>query len=124
MKLRRRLFRRPRIPGPGSRTQITDRRVGPRSRAQVVGRPSRHDDRRDHRRARFTFKHLKLFTWCFCLDRVTTKRQNSLDTVNSSTGPSFGNGSERKRSFFRFEREFRRFVISIARRVNSVNSLA
>ena len=66
-------------------------------RALRLGHPSRYGDHRDHRRARFKFEKLK-FTWIFCLDRKTTKRQatkrrNLLETVNSLTGPSFRNGS-------------------------------
>ena len=124
------------IPGPGSRAQIiTD--VSGLDQALRLGRQPRDGERRDHRRVRFKFKNLTFILFFFCLDRKmtkrrndettklqTTKRQNLLKTVDSSTAPSFGNGPVRKQSFFRFEREIRRFVVSIVRRVESVHSFA
>ena len=70
MVLRKRLFG---IPEPIIQN-LTD--VLDLDRALRLGRPSRHGDRRDRRRARLKFKKMK-FTWLFCLDRKTTKLQNN-----------------------------------------------
>ena len=125
MVLRKRLFG---IPEPIIQN-LTD--VLDLDRALRLGRPSRHGNRRNHRRARFKFKKLK-FTCFFCLDHKTAKRRNNKRRNDETCSKRLiyrqdhhsGTVPVRKRSFFRFEREFRRFVILIACRVESANSFA
>ena len=94
------------------------------------GRPSRRGERRDPRRARVTLKHLNC-TWCSVSmarrrNDDTTRRRNddtcSKRCVRRPDHPS-RTVAVRQRLRFRFEREFRRFVVSSFRRFDRPSRL-
>ena len=86
-----------------------------------LGWPSRHSNRRGHRRARLKFTKME-FTWLFCLDRTSMKRQNNggiqqqnlPKTSDVSTQLPFRNNSGPQND--RFLVLFRSFVVLSFRR--------